>query len=71
MFKWEKRLETQFRGPLRIGWWLDGRGWGDLMEGTMLELPVPFREMQLQLKSEYNLGGVGGVSAAPLGTYGY
>ena len=71
MFKWEKRLETQFRGPLRVGWWMDGRGWGDLMEGTLLELPVPFREMQLLLESEYNLGGVGGVSAAPLGTYGY
>ena len=71
MFKWEKRLETHYMGPLRIGWWLDGRGWGDLMEGTMLELPVPFREMQLLLESEYNLGGVGGVSAAPVGTYGY
>ena len=71
MFKWEKRLETQFMGPLRIGWWLDGRGWGDLMEGTLLELPVPFREMQLLLESSYNLGGVGGVSAAPKGTYGY
>ena len=72
MFKWEKRLETQFMGtPLRIGWWLDGRGWGDLMEGTLLQLPVPFREMQLLLESEYNLGGVGGVSAAPVGTYGY
>ena len=71
MFKWEKRLETHWMGPLRNGWWFDGRGWGDLMQGTLLELPVPYREMQLLLESPYNLGGVGGVSSAPMGTYGY
>jgi hypothetical protein len=72
MFKWEKRLETHFMGtPLRNGWWFDGRGWGDLMEGTLMQLPVPYREMQLLLEQPYNLGGVGGNSAAPVGTYGY
>ncbi len=71
MFKWEKRLETRNVGPLQVGWWLDGRGWGDLMEGTMLHLPVPYREMQLLLESAYNLGGIGGTSSAPMGTYGY
>jgi hypothetical protein len=72
MFKWEKRLETHFMGtPLRNGWWFDGRGWGDLMEGTLMHLPVPYREMQLLLEQPYNLGGVGGNSAAPVGTYGY
>jgi len=71
MFKWEKRLETQFQGPLRSGFYFDGRGWGDLMEGTILQLPVPYREMQLLGMTPYDLGGVGGNSAAPLGTYGY
>ena len=71
MFKWEKRLETQFVGPLRSSWWFDGRGWGDLMVGTLLQFPVPSGEMKLLLESSYNLGGVGGLSAAPLGTYGY
>jgi len=71
MLKWEKRLETQFLGPLRIGWYLDGRGWGDLMEGTLLELPVPYSVMLYLGRTPYNLGGVGGSSAAPVGTYGY
>jgi hypothetical protein len=71
MFKWEKRLETQFAGPLRVGWYFDGRGWGDLMAGTILQLPVPYREIQLLSQSPYNFGGVGGAYGAPLGTYGY
>jgi hypothetical protein len=71
MFKWEKRLETQFAGPLRSGWYFDGRGWGDLMEGTLLQFPVPYREMQLLQAQPYNLGGVGGDWGAPLGSYGY
>jgi hypothetical protein len=71
MFKWEKRLETQFAGPLRSGWWLDGRGWGDLMQGTILQFPVPFREVQLLQKTPYDFGGVGGSYGAPVGTYGY
>jgi hypothetical protein len=71
MFKWEKRLETQFAGPVRSGWWLDGRGWGDLMEGTVLQFPVPYGEVQLLGQPAYNFGGVGGQYGAPLGTYGY
>jgi len=71
MFKWEKRLETQFAGPLRNGWYFDARGWGDLMEGTILQLPVPYGEMLLLEQKAYNYGGVGGQFAAPLGTYGY
>jgi hypothetical protein len=71
MFKWEKRIETQFAATLRSGWWLDGRGWGDLMEGTLLQFPVPYQDYQLLGLTPYNFGGVGGVSAAPIGTYGY
>jgi hypothetical protein len=71
MFKWEKRLETQFAGPLRSGWWLDGRGWGDLMRGTIVQFPVPYRDILLLGREPYNYGGVGGVFGAPVGTYGY
>jgi hypothetical protein len=71
MFKWEKRLETQFRTPLRIGWYLDSRGWGDLTEGSLLNWPVPYGEMQSLGRQPYNVGGVGGYEAAPNGTYGF
>jgi hypothetical protein len=71
MFKWEKRLETQFAGPIRSGWYFDGRGWGDLMQGSLLQFPVPYREMQLLVQTPYNLGGVGGDWGAPMGSYGY
>lgn len=71
MFKWEKRLETQFDGVLRISWYFDGRGWGDLLEGTIIQLPVPYGEMQLLQQKPYNYGGVGGQFGAPVGTYSY
>jgi hypothetical protein len=41
------------------------------MEGTILQIPVPFREMQLLGQNAYDLGGVGGNWGAPVGTYGY
>jgi hypothetical protein len=67
--KWEKRLETAFT---HFGaWFFDSRGWGDLPEGTPLEWPVPFQELDVRAKPLYNLGGVGGVSSAQKGTYGY
>ena len=71
MLKWEKRLETQFVGALRVGWYFDSRGWGDHMEGTLLHLPVPYEAMQELGQSPYDLGGVGGLSSAPVGTYGF
>jgi len=67
--KWEKRLETAFS---RLGaWFFDSRGWGDLANGTPLHFPVPFQEMDARGLPFYNLGGVGGPSSAPRGTYGY
>jgi hypothetical protein len=67
--KYEYRVETYFTG---YGQWFQAeRGWGDLVEGTPLEFPVPYQEMQVRLKQYYNLGGVGGPSAAAKGTYGY
>ena len=67
--KWEKRLETAFT---RIGaFFFDSRGWGDLAEGTAVHYPVPFQELDVRAEPLYNLGGVGGPSSAPKGTYGY
>lgn len=67
--KYEKRMETLYTGYLQ--WWVDSRGWGDLPEGTALEFPVPYQEMDARAHPFYNLGGVGGRSSAGKGTYGY
>lgn len=67
--KYEYRVETYFTGYGQ--WFLAERGWGDLIEGTPLEFPVPYQEMQVRLLPFYNLGGVGGPSAAAKGTYGF
>ena len=71
MLKWEKRLETFFKGQHHSSWYFDGRGWGDLAEGVFLQLPIPGGEAQLLGVQTYTFGGTGGVSAAPKGTYGY
>lgn len=41
--KWEKRTETSFTGYAQ--WFIDNRGWGDMVEGTALEWPVPYDEL--------------------------
>ena len=66
--KWEKRMETAHTSYAR--WWIDGRGWGDLVEGTANEYPVPNQEMDARQKPFYPLGG-GGPSSAAKGTYGF
>jgi len=67
--KWEKRMETAFT---HFGaWFFDSRGWGDLAEGTAVQYPVPFQELDVRGLPLYNLGGVGGPSSAAKGTYGY
>ena len=66
--KYEKRIETMYSGFGRF--WIDSRGWGDLVEGTPLEFPVPYQEMQSRQKPFYLLGpGFG--SAAAKGVYGF
>jgi hypothetical protein len=67
--KYEKRMETSYTSFGRM--WIDSRGWGDLIEGTGLEFPVPFQEMAAREKTSYPLGGLGGTSAAAKGTYGF
>ena len=64
--KWEKRVETSFTGYAQ--WFLDARGWGDLVEGTVLEWPVPWEELfartNLTVYTTVN-------SRAAKGTYGF
>jgi hypothetical protein len=62
--KWEKRMELAF---LQYGsWYFDSRGWGDLAQGTPLEWPVPYQEMDTRSAALYNSN-----TAAAVGTYGY
>jgi len=65
--KWEKRMELAF---MQFGaWYFDSRGWGDLAQGTALEWPVPFQEMQVRAETYYNSQPY--QIAATKGTYGY
>ena len=66
--KWEKRMETAFTGSAL--WLTDSRGWGDLVEGTALEFPVPLAELGARHMPQYSLGG-GLKSSALRGTYGF
>ncbi|MEP6691574.1 MAG: hypothetical protein ABJD07_10475 [Gemmatimonadaceae bacterium] len=67
--KWEKRMETAYTGYGQ--WYFDGRRWGDLAEGTALEFPVPYQEMDARTRPFYDLGGVGRPDGAAKGTYGF
>jgi hypothetical protein len=62
--KYEKRVETAETGYMI--WFTDSRGWGDLLENTVIEWPVPYQEMQARLKPFYN-----GTRAQGKGTYGF
>jgi hypothetical protein len=66
--KYEKRLEMAHG---RLGsWYLDGRGWGDLVTGTAFHYPIPYQEMDARGLAFYDLGG-GGPGTAARGTYGF
>ena len=62
--KWEKRTETSMIGYGQ--WFIDSRGWGDLVQGTALEWPVPYQELFARIKPSYTTTGV-----AAKGTYGF
>ena len=49
--KWEKRIETNMIGYAQ--WFIDSRGWGDLVVGTPLEWPVPYQELFARGKASY------------------
>lgn len=62
--KWEKRMETALTGYSQ--WYLDSRGWGDLVVGTPLEWAVPVQELSSRLKPQYQ-----NTRRAAAGTYGF
>jgi hypothetical protein len=66
--KWEYRMETMYTGYGM--WYFAGRGWGDLPEGTALQFPVPYQEMDTRAQTFYGQGGVGLPGGAPRGNYG-
>ena len=66
--KWEYRMETAYTGYGM--WFFAGRGWGDLPEGTALDWPVPYQEMDSRAETFYGTGGVAGRDAAGPGNYG-
>ena len=67
--KYEKRMETQLTGYMQ--WFVDSRGWGDLVQGTSLHWPVPNQEMDTRNKPFYNMPSTGTLAGAPVGTYGF
>src|SRR5690606_5077334 len=46
--KYELRMETAWTGYMQ--WFRHHRRWGDMIEGTPLEWPVPYQEMQARQK---------------------
>jgi len=71
--KYEKRMQTQHTGYLQ--WFVDSRGWGDLVTDSPLQWPVPNGEMDARVHPFYNgnkskvVGG--GFATAIKGTYGF
>ncbi len=62
--KWEKRVETAFTSYAQ--WFVDSRGWGDLVRGTPLEWPIPYQELYARGLPSYQTTAV-----AAVGTYGF
>jgi hypothetical protein len=62
--KWEKRVETSFTSYAQ--WFIDSRGWGDLVQGTALEWPIPYQELFARVRDSYTTS-----TKAAKGTYGF
>ncbi|RMH29447.1 MAG: RagB/SusD family nutrient uptake outer membrane protein [Planctomycetota bacterium] len=60
--KYEKRVEVWHHAMGTA--FFDDRGWGDLVSGTPIHLPVPGNELLILLKDIYTFGG-GGEGSAP------
>ncbi|WP_331053770.1 hypothetical protein [Longimicrobium sp.] len=60
--KWEKRVEVY--GTTLGDWFFDSRGWGDLVEGTPIQFPIPPKESAGLGLAPYTFGGVGGNCSA-------
>jgi hypothetical protein len=66
--KYEYRLESLY--IMYGSWFVAGRGWGDLPEGTAVHWPVPNQEMDARGQVFYGLGGVGQPGGSAKGNYG-
>lgn len=60
---YERILETTGFESTRD--WMEARGFGHLLSGTFLHLPVPGRELETLNLPIYTFGGEGGTGAAP------
>jgi hypothetical protein len=56
--KYEKRIEMTGVEPAVS--WYDGRGWGTLVAGSMIQIPIPAREREVQRAATYTFGGAPG-----------
>ncbi len=61
--KYEKRIELFLYGMGTA--YFDDRGWGDLVQHSWMQLPIPGIELDLLLMEIYTFGGPGGASSAP------
>jgi hypothetical protein len=61
-YKYEKRVELFHYGFATE--YFDDRGWGDLVDWTWQQVPVPGSELELLLMEVYTFGGPGGNSSA-------
>lgn len=62
MLKYEFDVETMLTAG-GLNYYTD-RGWGDLVEGTFLQWPVPGKDLETMGVQIYTFGGVGGSCAA-------
>jgi hypothetical protein len=76
--KYEKRIETAYTNFAT--WFLEGRGWGDLPNGTPLYWVTPYQDLQARQVPTSKLYGAGpssnpsnaaGSATTVAGTYGY
>ena len=61
--RYEKRIEGL--GVDGVTAFLDARGWQMLSENTLVQLPIPGRELGVLRRPLYSYGGPGGLSSAP------
>jgi hypothetical protein len=64
--RWEKRIEGLGIDPNVA--FFDARGWGTLVIGTPVHMPIPAREIETLALPPYTFGG-GGVGSAPAPNY--
>jgi hypothetical protein len=64
--KYEMRMETAWTGYM--AWFRHHRRWGDMIDGTPLQWPVPYQEMQARSQAFYDGALVAGSGTYQFGT---